>query len=175
MNFISLCFLKILRITRRLRRLASASRWHTPPPPSLQWGIMYIRAALDLNVSLEALTSARYARYGQGFKVHNTAKPWFGSNNKDSKKLTQSHNWESLKKAFVIKAMRNQSFCCILWKNNSFTGIKLISLASQISETVKIQQKARGRETCSMVSPIKKAKTTKAALHLRVDFDPKRT
>ena len=60
-------------------------------------------------------------------------------------------------------------------KNNSFTGIKLISLASQISETVKIQQKARGRETCSMVSPIKKAKTTKAALHLRVDFDPKRT
>ena len=39
-------------------------------------------------------------------------------------------------------------------KNNSLTGIKLISLASKISETVKIQQKARGRETCSMVSPM---------------------
>ena len=71
---IALFCIRILKNTRRLRRLASASRWHTPPPPP-QWGIMYIRTALDLNVSLEALTSARCARYGQGSKVHNTAKP----------------------------------------------------------------------------------------------------
>ena len=56
---------------------ARASRWHTPTPPptTLFIGVLSIRAALDLNVSLEALTSARYARYGQGFKVHTTAKP----------------------------------------------------------------------------------------------------
>ena len=57
-----------------------ALRAGTPLPHPLFSGILFIRAALDLNVSLEALTSARYARCGQGFKVHNTAKPWFGSN-----------------------------------------------------------------------------------------------
>ena len=65
--------IKILYYTRRLRRLASASRWHTPPPPSLQWGIMYIRTALDLNVSLEALTIASAASGGK----HGKAVIWF--------------------------------------------------------------------------------------------------